>query len=207
MHPSDHTHDLVEAVPGSPGNYVASSPRPTPEDHVYALLRELGEDPWREGLRDTPARVVRALRELTRGYQLEPAVILGTTFDVAHDQMIHVRGITVQSLCEHHMLPFVGTAHVAYVPGDRVVGLSKIPRLVHAFAARLQVQERLTDQIADAMMEHLAPRGVGVRLTCSHMCMTLRGVKESSAAGMTTTALAGCFRAPEVRAEFLAEVG
>lgn len=195
--PSDHLHDLVETV--NVGALDATGA-------VTTLLRALGEDPNRDGLRDTPKRVVKALTELTRGYDLDPSTILGTTFDVAHDQMIHVRGITVQSLCEHHMLPFVGTAHVAYVPTDRVVGLSKIPRLVHAYAARLQVQERLTDQIAEAMMEHLSPVGVGVRLTCTHMCMTLRGVRESSGASMTTTALAGCFKQPEVRAEFLGEV-
>lgn len=199
-HPSDHIHDLVEVTPA--GDITGADML----NAVRVLLWGLGENPYRDGLADTPGRVVKALREMTAGYSTDPGQILGTTFDVAHDQMIHVRGITVHSLCEHHMLPFTGTAHVAYVPGDRIVGLSKIPRLVRSFTGRLQVQERLTDQIADAMMTHLEPRGVGVRLVCTHMCMTLRGVMEADTASMTTTALAGVFKAPEVRAEFLSEV-
>lgn len=175
-----------------------------PTDAVRRLLQHLGEDPDREGLQNTPTRVVKALTELTSGYRQDPAAILATTFDVAHDQMIHVAGITVHSLCEHHMLPFIGTAHVAYVPTDRVVGLSKIPRVVHAFARRLQVQERLTDQIADAIAANLNAKGVGVRITAHHACMGLRGVQEP-AATMTTTALRGAFFDPAVRDEFLRE--
>ncbi len=177
---------------------------PVPTDAVRRLLQHLGENPDREGLADTPKRVVKALSEMTRGYQQDPAAILSTTFNVAHDQMIHVKGISVVSMCEHHMLPFTGTAHVAYIPSDRVVGLSKIPRVVHTFARRLQVQERLTDQIADAINDTLHPQGVGVRITAHHACMGLRGVGEREAT-MTTTALRGCFFKAEARAEFLAQ--
>lgn len=174
-----------------------------PTDAVRRLIQYVGEDPDRDGLQNTPKRVVKALGELTRGYGQKPGEILSTTFDVQHDQMIHVRNITVASLCEHHILPFTGTAHVAYIPDERVVGLSKIPRVVHAFARRLQVQERLTDQIADAIDQYLAPKGVGVTITAHHACMGLRGVEES-AATMTTTAIRGAFFDPAVRGEFLA---
>ena len=173
-----------------------------PTDAVVRLLEYIGENPHRDGLQDTPKRVVKALSELTAGYSMLPEAILSTTFDVAHDQMIHVQGIEVVSLCEHHMLPFTGTAHVAYIPTDRVVGLSKIPRVVEAFARRLQVQERLTDQIADAIEQHLNPQGVGVKITAHHDCMGLRGVEQRNAT-MTTTALRGRMFEPEARAEFL----
>lgn len=208
-------HDCLFRKPHSP-TYIAPEARLVdgwvrfpwerddgdPTDAVIRLLQHLGEDPTRDGLVNTPRRVVAALGELTAGYRADPAQILSTTFDVAHDQMIHVRDITVQSLCEHHMLPFTGTCHVAYIPTDRVVGLSKIPRVVHAFARRLQVQERLTDQIADAIDTHLKPAGVGVSITAQHACMGLRGVREPHAT-MTTTALRGAFFEPQVRAEFL----
>ena len=175
----------------------------TAENGIRDLLHYLGEDPFREGLQDTPKRVVKAFTELTNGYTTNIAEILGTTFDVGDvDQMIHVRNIGFVSLCEHHMLPFTGTAHVAYIPQQRVVGLSKIPRTVHAYASRLQVQERLTQQIANALTEHLQPEGVGVTITAHHACMGLRGVKQPDAT-MTTTALNGSFREPEVRQEFL----
>lgn len=174
----------------------------SPTDSVVRLLQYLGEDPSREGLTDTPLRVVKALKELTVGYDMDPATILGTTFDVKHDQMIHVKNIGVVSMCEHHMLPFTGTAHVAYVPSDRVVGLSKIPRVVQAFARRLQVQERLTDQIADAIEQNLNPRGVGVKIVAHHQCMGLRGVMQPDAT-MTTTALRGVMFESGPRSEFL----
>ncbi len=178
-------------------------PLVTPEDGIRALIQHIGENYEREGLLDTPTRVVKAFTELTTGYQTDPADILSTTFDVGNvDQMIHVHGITFVSLCEHHMLPFTGTAHVAYIPHKRVVGLSKIPRTVQAFAKRLQVQERLTQQIADALTEHLQPEGVGVTITAHHACMGLRGAQQPTAQ-MTTTALTGSFRDPEVRNEFL----
>lgn len=174
-----------------------------PEQGIRDLLTHLGENPDREGLHDTPKRVVKAFTELCAGYAINPADILSTTFDVGDvDQMIHVRDIAFVSLCEHHMLPFTGTAHVAYIPTTRVVGLSKIPRTVHAYASRLQVQERLTQQIADAITEHLNPLGVGVKITAHHACMGLRGARQPNAQ-MTTTALNGVFRDPAVRNEFL----
>lgn len=172
-------------------------------DALTRLIQYLGEDPTREGLLDTPKRVAKAYRELTDGYAIDPATILGTTFDVgAVDQMIHVNGIRFVSLCEHHMLPFTGTAHVAYIPNGRVVGLSKIPRTVQALSRRLQVQERLTEQIADAIDTHLAPLGVGVSITAHHSCMGLRGAKQPEAT-MTTTALRGAIRNnPAAQTEF-----
>lgn len=210
-----HHFDALYRKPHSPPHYAPTATRITewvrfpweadngdPTDAVVRLLQHLGENPNRDGLQDTPKRVVKALTELTDGYRQDPAQILSTTFDVAHDQMIHVQNIEVVSLCEHHMLPFTGTCHVAYIPTDRVVGLSKIPRVVHAYAKRLQVQERLTDQIADAVWKHLEPQGVGVKITAHHACMGLRGVQQRNAT-MTTTALRGRMFEPEARAEFL----
>lgn len=177
-----------------------------PADAVVRLLNYIGEDPNRDGLVDTPARVLKALRELTSGYQQDPAVILDRTFDVAHDQLILVKDIGFHSLCEHHMLPFVGKAHVAYLPNaelGKVVGLSKIARLVEAFARRLQVQERLTNQIAHAIQEHLHPLGVGVIITAHHSCMGARGISKPEAT-MTTSCLLGVLRYSDAaRNEFL----
>lgn len=177
-----------------------------PTDAVVRLLELVGEDPNRPGLVDTPGRVVRALAEMTEGYRMDPAVILERVFDEpSSDEMVVVDGIDFTSLCEHHLLPFAGTAVVGYVPqGGKVVGLSKIPRLVECFARRLQVQERLTRQIADAMDTHLAPAGVGVVLRAKHSCMGCRGVRKP-AASMVTSATLGLFRDdPRARAEFLA---
>lgn len=172
---------------------------------VETLLRGIGEDPDREGLEDTPKRYVKALLELTEGYREDPAQILETQFDVPYDQMVVVSGIEFTSLCEHHILPFTGKAVVGYIPRDRVVGLSKIARVVHVFARRLQVQERLTQQIAEAIQEHVEPIGVGVVVTATHQCMTIRGAKEDMDAKMTTSALLGVMRdSPDARAEFLA---
>lgn len=159
----------------------------TPTDAVTRLLQWVGEDPTRDGLRDTPTRVVKALRDLCGGYHLDPADILDRCFDVAHDEMIVVRRIPFNSLCEHHLLPFQGHATVAYVPGDRIVGLSKLARLVDCYARRLQVQERLTDQIADAVERHLDPVAVGVIVTAHHTCMSHRGIQKH--AEMVTSAL------------------
>jgi GTP cyclohydrolase I len=171
---------------------------------VRDLLAWIGEDPEREGLRDTPNRVLKSLVELTGGYADDPATILARVFDERSDQMVVVTGIRVVSLCEHHLLPFTGTAVVGYVPDGRVVGLSKLPRLVNAFARRLQVQERLTEQVADAIAEHLQPKGVGVLIRAHHQCMGLRGVQQPDAL-MTTSALRGVMLdKPEARAEFLA---
>lgn len=167
------------------------------------LLRHIGEDPTRDGLRDTPARVVRALEEMTRGYTDDPGAILSTTFDVRCDEMIVVRDVAFYSLCEHHLLPFFGRVHLGYVPSDRVVGLSKLARLVDCFARRLQVQERLTNEIADAMVEHIGARGAGVIVCARHLCMGARGVQKPDAE-MQTSALRGVFREDAAaRAEFL----
>jgi GTP cyclohydrolase I len=171
---------------------------------IRRILAALGEDPEREGLLRTPERVEASLRFLTQGYQhtVEDAVG-GAVFEESHDSMIMVRDIELYSLCEHHMLPFFGRAHVAYIPDGRIVGLSKVARVVDVFARRLQVQERLTDQIADALMEILEPRGVGVVIEAAHFCMMMRGVEKQNSRTVTS-ALRGAFRDdPKTRDEFL----
>ncbi|MGD0697166.1 MAG: GTP cyclohydrolase I FolE [Terriglobia bacterium] len=171
---------------------------------VTTILRELGEDPERDGLLKSPARIARSLRYLTRGYHQDADKILnGALFDVAYDEMVIVKDIEVFSLCEHHLLPFFGRCHVAYLPGDRVIGLSKIPRLVDAFARRLQVQERLTTQIAETIMEKIKPQGVGVVIEAKHLCMIMRGVEKQNSVAVTS-AMLGVFRdCDQTRAEFL----
>jgi len=179
------------------------------EQGVRNLLIAMGEDPAREGLLDTPARVVRAMREMTSGHADDVAKILAVTFDSGqYDEVIVVAGISFVSMCEHHLLPFTGHAAVAYLPskgpnGHRVVGLSKIPRVVEAFARRLQLQERMTTQIADALEAHLEPRGVAVVVEAEHSCMVCRGVRKAGAK-MGTSDMRGTFRQrPEARAEVL----
>ena len=171
---------------------------------VRQQLALLGEDPDREGLLKTPERVSRSLAWLTRGYALDVADAVGdAVFEEAHSNMVMVRDIEFYSLCEHHMLPFFGKAHVAYVPNGRIVGLSKLPRIVEIYARRLQVQERLTEEIAEALDQILAPSGVGVVLEASHLCMMMRGVEKQNSATITS-ALRGVFRdCPMTRAEFL----
>jgi len=171
-------------------------------ENVKNLLRFIGEDPGRPGLLDTPKRVLRSLEELTSGYKDDPAQILSTTFEDTYNEMIVVRNIRFWSLCEHHMLPFHGTATVGYLPKGRIVGLSKISRLVHCFSKRLQVQERLTQQIANSIMTNLSPHGVGVIVSANHSCMEMRGVK--TAGEMMTSCLLGAFLEPATRSEFLA---
>jgi GTP cyclohydrolase I len=164
------------------------------ESQVRSILVQLGEDPAREGLRNTPARVAASLRWLTRGYQMAVEDVIGdAVFEEKHENMILVRDIEIYSLCEHHMLPFFGRAHVAYLPDGRIVGLSKIPRVVEVFARRLQVQERLTDQIADALCQVLKPLGVGVVIEAYHLCMMMRGVEKQNSKTVTS-ALRGSFR-------------
>jgi GTP cyclohydrolase I len=171
---------------------------------IRAILESLGEDPDRNGLKRTPERVETSLRWLTRGYEMSVAdVVGGGVFEESHENMILVRDIEVYSLCEHHILPFYGRAHVAYLPNGRIMGLSKIPRVVEVFARRLQVQERLTDQVADAIMEVLHPRGVGVVIEAAHLCMMMRGVEKQNSRTVTS-ALRGTFRDDQkTRAEFL----
>ena len=172
--------------------------------HITAILQALGEDPTRRGLLRTPARVEHALTFLTRGYELDAVqIIRGALFEEPHDNMVVVRDIEFYSLCEHHMLPFYGKAHVAYIPDGKIVGLSKMARVVDVFARRLQVQERMTDQIADAFVEALAPRGVGVVLEAAHFCMMMRGVEKQDSKTITS-ALRGAFRDDgRTREEFL----
>lgn len=172
------------------------------EAEVRRILEFIGEDPSRKGLQETPSRVARSLLELTRGYDEDPKAILGTVFEESYEEPVVVRDIEFWSLCEHHMLPFHGRATVAYIPQGRIVGLSKIARLVHCYARRLQVQERLTTQIADALDAHLAPAGVAVHVAAEHQCMSMRGVE--APALTETAAFRGAYKEPERRREFLA---
>lgn len=171
---------------------------------VESLLSELGEDPERQGLRGTPDRVARSLRELTDGYGVKPEeVIADAIFDQDYDEMVVVKDVGFYSLCEHHLLPFFGSVHVGYLPKGRVVGLSKIPRLVEVFSRRLQIQEQLTREIAEALNSALTPRGVGVVMEARHLCMEMRGV-EVPGGRMMTSCMLGTFRKdPRTRAEFL----
>jgi GTP cyclohydrolase IA len=178
------------------------------EESVREILLRIGEDPDREGLRRTPERVSRMYAELTEGYHVDPVKLINEAiFEVSYDEMVIVRDIDYASLCEHHMLPFLGRAHVAYIPRGRVIGLSKIPRIVEMFARRLQVQERMTSQIADFLMEHLHPHGVGVVVEGQHMCSMIRGVKKPNSI-MITSAMRGNFKSdPRTRGEFMALIG
>jgi GTP cyclohydrolase I len=170
------------------------------------LLTRVGEDPGRDGLLATPGRMEKSMAFLTKGYDEDPLRILrGALFDVDYDEMVIVKDIELFSLCEHHLLPFFGKVHVAYIPSGKVIGLSKIPRLVEVFARRLQVQERLTRQIADAIQEAIEPQGVGVVMEARHLCMMMRGI-EKQHSSTTTSAMVGCFRQKETRAEFLSLV-
>ena len=173
-------------------------------DEIKKILVELGEDPTRDGLIRTPERVDESLRYLTSGYKEDADSILnGALFDVQHDEMVIVKDIDVFSLCEHHMLPFFGKCHVAYLPSDKVVGLSKIPRLVDMYARRLQVQERLTLQIAETLKEKINPRGVAVVIQAQHLCMMMRGVEKSNSMAVTSSML-GLFKDNQnTRNEFL----
>jgi len=171
--------------------------------HYKDVLKHVGEDPGREGLLKTPERVAKALLYLTHGYDLNPTEILNSAmFAEDYSQMVVVKDIEIYSMCEHHMLPFFGKAHVAYIPNGHVVGLSKIPRVVDAFARRLQVQERLTDQIRDCIQDALKPLGVAVVMECRHLCMSMRGVQKQNSV-TTTSAFTGEFLKDKTRAEFL----
>ncbi|HCC49076.1 MAG TPA: GTP cyclohydrolase I FolE [Elusimicrobia bacterium] len=174
------------------------------ETTTLQILKALGENPAREGLHKTPQRVARALREITSGYGADMnQVFNGAFFKADYREMVIVKDIAFYSLCEHHMLPFFGKAHVAYIPNGRIVGLSKIPRLVEAFARRLQVQERLTEEVASTLFKVLKPRGVGVVMEAEHLCVSMRGVKNETSFA-TTSSMLGVFRSDnKVRAEFL----
>ena len=180
------------------------SERPDIRGEITRILQAIGEDPERPALKRTPERVHKALHWLTRGYEMNLKDVVGTgCFEEAHDEMILVRDIELYSLCEHHLLPFFGRAHVAYIPNGRLIGLSKLPRIVEMFARRLQVQERLTDQIADAVMDVLKPQGVGVVVEAAHLCMMMRGVEKQNSRTVTS-AVRGTFREDSrTRSEFL----
>ncbi|WP_298819377.1 GTP cyclohydrolase I FolE [Chloroflexus sp.] len=202
----EHYESLI--IPGRgkiEGLSFASNPQI--EEAVRMILHAIGEVPDREGLQKTPSRVAKMYAELTAGYHIDPqALINGAIFSVAYDEMVLVTNIDYYSLCEHHMLPFFGQVHVAYIPNGKVVGLSKIPRIVEMFARRLQVQERMTVQIADFINETLEPAGVAVVAEGVHMCGVMRGVKKANAR-MVTSAMRGAFREdPKTRAEFMAHI-
>ena len=196
----------------SPRKPVVELPRQVKDGEIAAhfreIISELGEDPERDGLLRTPARVEKALKFLTTGYSTDIGQIVnGALFDVKYDEVVIVRDIEFFSMCEHHMLPFFGRIHVAYLPDTKVIGLSKIPRLVDVFARRLQIQERLTQQVAETLQDLLKPRGVGVICEARHFCMMMRGV-EKQHSGAITSAMLGAFRKDkETRDEFLSLVG
>ena len=187
----------------------AKPTRKEAEDAVRVLIRWAGDDPAREGLRDTPARVARAYDEFFAGYAQDPREILARTFEEVegYDEMIVMNDIRFESHCEHHMVPIIGKAHVGYLPDKRVVGISKLARLVEVYARRLQVQEKMTVQIADTLQEILQPRGVAVVIEAAHQCMTTRGVHKPGV-GLVTSRMVGAFRDdPSTRREFLAVIG
>ncbi|GGH10097.1 GTP cyclohydrolase I FolE [Sphingobacterium alkalisoli] len=172
-------------------------------DHYKDILAALGENPNREGLLKTPERVAKALQFLTHGYDIDAAAVLrGAMFEEEYSQMVVVKDIEVYSMCEHHMLPFFGKAHIAYIPNGHIVGLSKIPRVVDIYARRLQVQERLTNEIRDCIQQTLNPAGVAVVIECKHMCMAMRGVQKQNSV-TTTSAFTGAFQSDVTRSEFL----
>ena len=194
--------DLVESPP-------AADIPPEVSEAVRTIIRWAGDDPDREGLLDTPRRVARAWREYARGYGEDPAQHLSRTFEEVggYDEIVVLKGIPFQSHCEHHMAPIIGTASIAYLPRDKVVGISKLARVLHGFARRLQVQERLTAQVADCIWDHLQPKGVAVVIEASHACMTARGVNTPGVM-MTTSRMMGTFREDErSRREVLALMG
>jgi GTP cyclohydrolase I len=204
MSNNDHHHLPDEEIDG----YVKID-RYNPElihnisTHYHDILKQVGENPDREGLLKTPERVAKALLYLTHGYDLDPTEILNSAmFTEDYSQMVVVKDIEVYSMCEHHMLPFFGKAHIAYIPNGHVVGLSKIPRVVDAFARRLQVQERLTNEIRDCIQNALKPLGVAVVIECRHLCMSMRGVQKQNSV-TTTSAFTGEFLKDKTRAEFL----
>ena len=199
-------------VPHARAAAEATLPRPSreeAEEAIRTLLRWAGEDPGREGLRDTPARVARAFEEFFAGYEVDPVALLERTFEETegYDEIVVLRDIRVESHCEHHMAPIIGRAHVAYLPHRRVVGISKLARVVEVYAKRFQIQEKLTAQVANTIQEVLQPRGVAVVIDAVHQCMTTRGVHQPGVS-MVTSRMLGAFRDdPSTRREFLAMIG
>ena len=201
------THTTDDLGPDAPAGLPAGYDAPRAERAVRELLIAVGEDPDRDGLRETPARVARAYAEIFAGLSQDPRDVLATTFDLGHEEMIMVKDIAVYSTCEHHLVPFHGVAHVGYIPNSdgRITGLSKIARLVDMYAKRPQVQERLTSQVADALVEVLRPRGVLVVIECEHLCMSMRGVRKPGARTVTS-AVRGQMRDVATRAEAMSLV-
>jgi GTP cyclohydrolase I len=200
--PGFHGEPAEPPAPSSPA--VPAGAQVAFETLIHDVLAHLGEDPAREGLRQTPARVVASLKWLTRGYEMSVADVIGDAlYTERHENLVCVRDIEIYSLCEHHLLPFFGKAHVAYLPNGRLVGLSKIPRVIEVFARRLQVQERLTDQVADALMEVLDPRGVGVVVEAYHLCMMMRGVEKQNSKTVTSALRGALLQDAKTRDEFL----
>lgn len=183
---------------------MSNQKRESQEALIRQVLYEIGEDPEREGLVDTPKRVVKSWKELFAGYKQDPADVL-TVFEAGtYDQMVLLRDIEMHSTCEHHMLPFYGKAHIAYVPNDKVIGISKLARLLDIFAKRLQIQERIGEQVTKALIDYLSPKGAGCIIESRHMCMCARGVEKQNST-MVTSSLKGCFLTDQtVRSEFLA---
>jgi len=174
------------------------------EDLVREMIVRLGEDPEREGLANTPQRVRKAMQFLTKGYNEDPEALLKKAlFHVSYDEMVIVKDVEMFSLCEHHMLPFFGKVHVAYIPNGRVIGLSKVPRLIELFSRRLQIQERLTTQIAETIQKVIEPQGVGVVIEARHLCMMMRGVEKQHSAAVTSSMLGAFRNSEETRSEFL----
>jgi GTP cyclohydrolase IA len=193
-----HIEELPLSEPGVAG------PPESIAGHVRRILQLIGEDPHRDGLRHTPERFEKAFRFLTTGYHQDPEKLLnGAMFSVCYDQMVIVKDIEFYSLCEHHLIPFFGKCHVAYIPDKKVIGLSKIPRLVNMFARRLQIQERLTNQIANAIQQKIVPLGVGVVIEARHLCMVMRGVEKESSQTVTSAMLGSFKENPKTREEFL----
>jgi GTP cyclohydrolase IA len=208
----DDVRSVVEEIEREVGEGDGRGPGDTGADAVEAAVRqilvEIGEDPDREGLVGTPGRVHRMYRELTAGYHVDPERLVNRAiFEVDYSEMVVVKDIELYSLCEHHLLPFIGRAHVGYLPNGRVVGLSKIPRIVDMYAKRLQLQERLTVQVADFLMERLEPKGVACVIEATHLCTMMRGVKKQEAT-MVTSSMTGTFRRDaRTRAEFMGLIG
>ena len=196
--------ERTRPIVGTPSLHTPTAPI---EEAVREILLEMGEDPDRQGLAGTPDRVHRMYAELTAGYHVDPdRLINGAVFDVEYSEMVVVKDIPFYSLCEHHLLPFFGTAAVAYIPRGKVIGLSKIPRIVEMYARRLQVQERMTQQVADFLQDRLAPQGVGVVMEATHLCAVMRGVRKPGTV-MTTSAVLGLFRTRDrTRAEFFSHL-
>jgi GTP cyclohydrolase I len=203
--------DIQLPASGASGDQATTEPRPTQaeaEDAVRTLLRWAGDDPAREGLLDTPKRVAKAYREWFCGYEEDPVELLARSFEEVegYDEMVVLRDIRLESMCEHHMCPIIGKAHVAYLPNGRVVGISKLARVVEAYGKRLQIQEKLTAQIANTLLEVLQPKGVAVVIEAVHQCMTTRGVHKTGVS-MVTSRMLGAFRDdPSTRREFLSMI-